>query len=111
MLPERSVGVFGDPVHLYIHQREICDVKRVGDLPHPFADSRAFGVRGYGTGSGKDQQREDNQDADRLIQSVPQALAASDARNGKDYDNRQSAPPETAFEMNRGAARIAFTPA
>lgn len=103
--------MLGHPVQLHIYQREMCDVKRVGDLPHPFADSRAFGVRGYGTGSGKDQQREDNQDADRLIQSVPQALAASDARNGKDNDYRQRTPPEATFEVNRGAARIAFASA
>lgn len=87
------------------------DVKRVLDLAHPLADSRAFGVSGFGTSSGKDQQREEDQYADRLIQSVPQTLAASYARNGKDNDYRQRTPPEATFEVNRGAARIAFASA
>lgn len=56
----------------------------------------------------KPDEREQQQDAHGLINAVRNTRLSPDARNGEEDDERQGAPPETAFEMDGRAAGIAF---
>ena len=110
VLPQRSVRVRGDPVHLHIHQRVMRDVDGIGDVAEPSADGRAPGIDRHRSGARQDDDREQHQDADRLVQAVRDALLAADARHGQQHDDDQAAPPETTLQVDRGAAGIGLRP-
>ena len=82
VLPQRCACILRNPVHLHVHQRIVCDIDRVGNISQPFAHGRAPGVGGLGACTGKDYQREQNQDADCLEQAVRDTLLSTYAWEG-----------------------------
>ena len=89
MLPKRGVTMCCHPIHLHIHQRIVRDIDGIGNISQPFANGGTFGVRSLGTGAGKDDEREQDQDAQCLIESVGNALFSANARDSQDDDDGQ----------------------
>ena len=83
------------------------NVKRIGNLAEPSANGCTALVCGYTAASGQHYEREKQQDADSLVQTVSNACFSADARDGEDEDECEAAPPESTLQMNRTAARIA----
>ena len=94
------------PPHLHIHDGVVCYIDRIRNVPQPFAEGRAPGVRSHGAGSRQHDEREYQQDADGLIDAVGNAGGAAYAGYREDDDEQQGAPPEAASKMDGRAAGI-----
>ena len=69
------------PAHLYIHQRIVGDVDRIGNFPEPFANCGSLRVSCHAAATGEHYDREEKEDADCLVDAVRNAGRSSDARN------------------------------
>ena len=111
MYPQRSIGMLCHPAHLHIHNRLVGNVERIRKFSEPFADGGAPLVGGNASASGQHYERENEQDTDCLIKAVRNSGLTAYARDGENDNEHKAAPPETALQMNRTAARIALAAA
>ena len=97
MRAERRIGIARSPCHLHIDQRIMRDIKRIGYFAEEFADGDGFGIRDAASGTHRDDQREDEQDHQRLIDAVePRCRGIADMRHDQRRRNEQRTPPESA---------------
>ena len=97
MRAERRIGIARSPCHLHIDQRIMRDIKRIGYFAEEFADGDGFGIRDAASGTHRDDQREDEQDHQRLIDAVePRCRGIADMGHDQRRRNEQRTPPESA---------------
>ena len=107
MHPHRRVFMFHDPRHLHIHQRIVRDVEREGKVAQELAGSGAETRAGDAARACQDDQREQQQDAHRLVDAVRHAgREPADAGDRENRHQREGAPPEAAVDPDGGAARV-----
>ena len=85
------------PSHLQIDERIVDDVDRVGDITEEFADLCAEFSGNTASCSNHYHQREYEQDARRIIDAVANVDAVAHVGCAQNNQQKQGAPPETAF--------------
>ena len=109
---ERSVGIPGHPGHLHIDQRVVGDVEREGDFAEERADGHRPGAGDTASGPHRDDQRENEQDDQRLIAAVdPRGRNTPDMGHDQSGRDQQRAPPESARTRIAAPRRESSSPA
>ena len=95
------VGVF--PVEQHVYQREVGDVERVGEFSEKVAYLLAPCPCYAASGSDVYYDREYQQDAQGIVDSVEDVAFPAYAWDGEDNQEDEGAPPESAFHTDEPA--------